>query len=505
MNSHPLFKQRYLILSFCLLIIALVQLNFGIWRGDFYEHLSVVRELSTHPFSPTNPRFLSVSPHAFFSPYLLVISFFVRITGLSPITLLLTAGFFNILLFLFSFKLFIDSLYDDQNVSFYSLLLMLLCWGHHPWSWSSFFNFQAFFWTLPYPSFFAMGLTFLSFVIYLNILRAQISKSYYILILLFTTIIIITHPVTSLFLFTGFIAFLLGSYKSSKPTDYLLLFLILGISIILTCSWPYFSFIKLVHSNSYEFDLDSHGLYSHTLLSIFPCLIGLPLIGRKIKSNNFDQLSLIFLALCFLYFYGFITGHYAYGRVISYIVIILQIVIAEWLAVMEAKFRSGKFSELVKNKFVIPVIIFISFTLGINLILASYGYIRGLEGNNLYKQLEFLTNYVGQYDLILSDINTSWVIPAIDGKVIASLHAEAFVSNSLTRKVDVNEFFGKNLSSKERIAIIEKYKPKFILLDKDQIISFEYLLLFCKTIGDVIYSDNRFILLKMHYPLKFKK
>ncbi len=178
MNGHLFFKQRYFILSFCLLIIALVQLKFGFWVGDFYEHLSVVRELATHPFSPHNPRFLSISPHPFFSPYLLVVSFLVRITGLSPFTLLSTAGLFNLLLFLFSFRLFISLLYEDENVSFYSLLLILLCWGLHPWFWSSFFNFQVFFLTLPYPSFFAMGLTLLSFVIYLKILRVQISKSY---------------------------------------------------------------------------------------------------------------------------------------------------------------------------------------------------------------------------------------------------------------------------------------------------------------------------------------
>jgi hypothetical protein len=43
--------------------------------------------------------------------------------------------------------------------------------------------------------------------------------------------------------------------------------------------------------------------------------------------------------------------------------------------------------------------------------------------------------------VVLSDINTSWIVPSIRGKVVGALHPQAFVPDQKQRFDDVNTFF----------------------------------------------------------------
>ena len=55
----------YAVVSAALVILLGLHTRNAQWNGDFWEHRAVVRELSTHPFSPQHPQLLVDAPHAF--------------------------------------------------------------------------------------------------------------------------------------------------------------------------------------------------------------------------------------------------------------------------------------------------------------------------------------------------------------------------------------------------------------------------------------------------------
>jgi hypothetical protein len=140
-----LLNYRFFILCLILFVLMVFQAINGQWGGDFGEHVAVVRELAAHPFSPKHPILLLDAPHEFYSPYTLGIALISRITRMDVVATLSLAGLANLILFLFSLRLFISSLFPENReaTSFYALLFILCLWGKGPWRWSGFFNLEC--------------------------------------------------------------------------------------------------------------------------------------------------------------------------------------------------------------------------------------------------------------------------------------------------------------------------------------------------------------------------
>ena len=83
-----------------------------------------------------------------------------------------------------------------------------------------------------------------------------------------------------------------------------------------------------------------------------------------------------------------------------------------------------------------------------------------------FKNLLFISKYVHGNDLVLSDLETSWLIPTFGGKIIATLHPQAFIPDLLTRQRDLETFFDAGTNKDERLDILRQYHPKFLLLDQ---------------------------------------
>src|SRR5215204_4360415 len=75
----------FLLPAVLLLLFELMKISVGYWAGDFWTHAAVVKELSLHPINPENPIVDSPVPHAFFSPYALLVAFIARVLRLGPV------------------------------------------------------------------------------------------------------------------------------------------------------------------------------------------------------------------------------------------------------------------------------------------------------------------------------------------------------------------------------------------------------------------------------------
>lgn len=83
MVKQFILRFRYLILSILIIVIVSIHVFYGKWGGDFYDHSAVIRELTDNTFRPGHPFFLSDAPHAFFSPYALLVASTARMFNIN--------------------------------------------------------------------------------------------------------------------------------------------------------------------------------------------------------------------------------------------------------------------------------------------------------------------------------------------------------------------------------------------------------------------------------------
>ena len=108
--------------------------------------------------------------------------------------------------------------------------------------------------------------------------------------------------------------------------------------------------------------------------------------------------------------------------------------------------------------------------------------------------LGFLSRIVGPADVVLTDLDTGWYVPAFAGKVVASRHPVAFVPDHDARLDAVRVFFRAETDVAERRQILARYGARFILVDKereDRAPSLESL----APLGTPVVDDARWLLL----------
>ncbi len=487
-------SNQFLFLSFILFIFMVFHTANGLWYGDFWMHSNVVRELATHPLFPRHPELLLSAPHAFYSPYSLTIAWMARVFNINSITALSWAGIFNFLLFVISLRMLIVLLLGEGKRPFYTLFFTLFLWGPGAWNYSGFFHFGVIGYVLPYPSTFAMGMVFLSLSMAILYLENR-SKWGLFLLLIFSVIILLTHPLSAIVLYAGILALAIGHKNRGSPhlfIDSMFISAVIPLSFLIALAWPYYPLLKLVLSSGAVLDIDNSKMYHGLWWAIFPALIGFPPLMLRVKSNWKDPLALMFMGLVIVYIYGGISNHFTYGRVISSIVLILHMALADWLC-SNARFKSLP----VGSKCLFVLILFLSL-LGIyhNCNAQSMGYMPGRK--NDYNQYLFLKKYTKQYDVILSDQETSFIVPTFGGKVVALNCPLPFIEGYKTRQNDLDRFFDKETTLNVREGIIKKYGVNYILINKDKLKNTALFQNSDAFLGRQIYADKSFILFKVN-------
>ncbi len=489
-------KYRYLLLSLMLFALMALSVSKQFWVGDFWEHSAVINELAYNPIDPKHSLLSSDAPHALFSPYALFWGLFSRLTHIGPIKTLSIAGIINLFLLLIGLYLFISALWPKERdgIAYYGLLLILLLWGSGVWNFSGFFHLRVLGYVLPYPSTFNAALAF----IILAINHRRIEKKQpglWAPILLLSLIVILSHQFTFIFLASGIIA--MGICKKGEIR--LELFQIAGffaLLLLLASFWPYYPFLKLIFGGASVYDSTQKAMYQYLILRLWPALIGIPFLVIDFRANWRQPLLVMFAILALIYIGGFLLAAYSYGRVISFLVMIIQLTLAKHLVQFEKK----------------PLLKFVPantwplvFSLGVTFILLAAAYLPFISpalersiapGVKTYEPYYFLNSYVDHYDVVLTDPRStkSILVPSFSGKLVASYNDLPFVPDLQDRIRDAIHFFGADATQSERQDILHKYGVQYVLLENSQSADRKALLAAMKTLGEVVYRNNRFIL-----------
>lgn len=485
------FLKNYSFFIVAALVIVIESINIlkGNWQSDFWEHSSAIKVLSENLFNPSHPYLKLNISHPFFSPYNITVAAFAKVAHLNSIQALSFMAFFNLVFLLFSFYRFCLSLFNDKAnmIAALSLIFILFFWGQAPFGWSGFYHFMVFHYVLPYPSTFAMALTFLI----LSILIKNFQLTYFDRttpwIILLSTIVFITHPNTGIVLFILIIG--LNFSYSDKALKFTLLrsSSLIGTTILLSFLWPYFNMYSVLFGYNNEFSISWERLYHGEPRIAWPLFTVIPGIFLMNK-NRISSFLLISIAMMSgLFVAGYLFNIYGFSRLISAIMMFTQILIAYFIV----NFLSHKSAKGNAYAFFIGVCFLVCIFLNRKLISESLN----LPSGHFYKNYEFLREKIKKDDLVLSDLNSSLGIPSFNGKVIAIRKPIYWVNDIKERREALNAFFANETTDTIRKVILQKYKPDYVLLDLDRVNPTPSFINWLEQQGQIVYKTDKIELL----------
>ncbi len=476
--ARSLSRHRYLLLCLLVLFKVAIHATNGIWYGDFWEHSAAVKAFVTDPFHPSHPFFALSAPHAFLTPYHLMVASFVRLTGLDVINSLALFGVVNYCLLVTGLFWYVRGFAGDHAArsSFFALLCILFLWGPNPWGYSGFLHFGLIADVLPYASTFAAAISLIVLAIGFGGLRIAGPRQA-IAITVLSAIVLLSHPLTYVFLATGLFCQCLQGHDSTailRQTGRLVL--ILAASCALATCWPYFSIVALLTGAGDVYHSSNRLVYVDIIQRTWPIFLLSPLMFGALRNAKERTILLHILLLVMIYGMGYATGKYSYGRDVTFIAILAQILIGDRIARLETSICSSRpmVDKIMCILIGVALLAWASTWLMPTVtrsltVLNSLRLGRQVSNQQMYADLTFLPRFVQTNDVVLSDIETSWLVPTFAGKVIAGLHAQAFIDDQETRIADLKRFFDPQSDDNDRRSIIQTYKPAFLLLDKQEI------------------------------------
>ena len=436
-----------------------------VWRGyfssDFWEHAAVVRELSVRPFAPTHPLLAIDAPHAYFSPYLLVLGLTTRGIGASPVWVLAAAGLVNVVLLVLALRRFLVRLLPGGEAAApYALLFILFLWGRDAWPWSGFLHVGFLGYAASYPSTFAAAAMFLAWSLLLDWLGGRRPLSL-VGIGLLVALCLITHPPTALVLLAGLAAIFLARVQGNLVANGAVLAGAVGAGTAAALAWPYFPVLQLFVAQPPEFHAWSAVFYQGVPAQIWPALVALPVLLWRLRRDRRDALVLLAILLAAVYALGAATGKYGLGRVIAYIVVCTQIALGAAVADWESRLPARRAWLAPAAALVVSLALFAYDRPPLPRILRYQ--------RPLWRELAGILGPVRPGDVVLADSYTSYPVPVLTGgRVVAWRHPVYWVPDHAQRREAQDRFFGA-ATDDERRAVIARYHVRWVLVNRQAV------------------------------------
>jgi hypothetical protein len=504
LRKKILVEKKYLFLClFLLLFFALYPILLGYYGGDFFYHAAAISEFKINLFHPTHPFYGTADGSPHLSPYHFILGAIARILNCDVILLFKWIGLFNFILLASGIYIFCITYFKNHSIPFYALLFIIFLWGYNPWGYSNFFHILSLGLLLPYHSTVTIGLSFFCFAFVIRMMNKF--RWYYLMVIpILVAFISLSQPVNATFVSLGVFSFIIFSDNYKLPIKILLLVIIAFLSFLYIISWPFYHFFDLfLQLENVQREMNTGHFYNiwSILRGTFPLLVMLIISFVFIKKHLKIYPSLFFFVflLIIIYSIGSPFNINYIGRLISPIIILFQIILAAYLVHLK-NFDLSRYKVL--KWCILPIFIF-------QFGQASYKLVNFSRVITLpHDFLSSTLSEINHNDVLMSDMETNYFIPAFNGKVVAQIFGEAFVKDNLERKENVELFYRLKTSNEIRMKILKKYKVKYILINENNMLStfFHPIPIIEKpvcdslfTIGTMMSTKDRFILLKVKY------
>jgi hypothetical protein len=462
--------------------------------ADAWEHHRTVLTLERHLgqsesgtfLHPGNPTFASDIPSVRYSPYTIFWAVVCRVTHITPYTALSIAAVINTALMLVGLWLLLDS-FGEAAAATSVLIVMVSLWEGPP-GWANSYALADLPWLQVNPSAIAFAFVLISWALFRRISTGRSGAIAWIGIVLLTTIAMLDHGMTAAFGIMGM--FVMGAMGPGESRVKMLAGAFgVAVAVAVLCTpWPWFSFWGAVRWKG-----DQHYWFSVPFLRmelkewIVPAVI-CSLLAAPFWRNALVRVSFVGGVLAMVVAASsVVTKSPTFARFplpgLIYFHMMVGIMAHQW-----GIFDLRTWRDRVRGAFALPEQAYgPMLQIGLTVALACFllpqvkmvvskpwlfrPYIaralhRPDRQERLPRELPGLLKGVGENDVVLSDLMTSWLVPSTNGKIVSALHYELFVPDQRERWAEVTKFFSKD-PSVDRTGIIGKYNVRWIVLNQN--------------------------------------
>ncbi|MFF8640394.1 hypothetical protein [Streptomyces sp. NPDC015345] len=441
-------------------------MSLAFWRVpmccDFGQHAAVVERLKDDLLHPAHPMAdLPGDGSAYYSPYAVAQGLFARATDLAGWQVVKVSGPLNLLVLLTGIGRFVRLLTPRPWAPVLALFAMVLLWGTRMAWWSGYLGLMSMTGNLGYPSTFAIGLAFWAWAWAGALARGPRGRglgAYVGLGALCGTVLLI-HPISSVAAVIGVVAFAASGRKvwmwaATAAT-----------AALIASLWPYYSVFSLVGDGSV--DWIHRQLYTEMPQRFWLALLGLPALWLRFRRDRTDPLVLMFALECAVVAYGWVSGHYTYGRILGLTLVPLQFALAIELAAPRPwGWRRGALAGAAA----------LGACVGFFQIQAGAVVPRALDPIGFdqpprWPDYGWAVGHMRRGDVVLTDgYRPTRSVPAYGANLVAPAWPDASLDEDVRgrRLAAVRAYLAPDSTREERAAIVRRYEVRWLLLSPGQ-------------------------------------
>lgn len=457
-------------------------MSLAYWRVplccDAGQHAAVVERLRDDLLRPRHPTAdLPGAGSPYYSPFAVAQAVAARLTGLGGWEVLRLTGPLNLLVLLTGLGRFVRVLTPRPWAPVLALAAMTLLWGVERAWWSGYANLMALTGNLAYPSACAIGLAFWAWA--LTGARARHAEgvryvgpgglrplSGYAALGALYGLILLVHPITAVAAALGAVALIAGWQRRWGPAVAGRWALTGAVALTVAGCWPYFDVFALAGDTGV--DAMHRRLYADLAGHFGLALLGLPALWLRARRTSWrDPLVLMFVLDCLVVAYGWVSGHYTYGRILGLTLVPLQCALAVelaaprpwpvWRRLLGGAAAAGACAGFltVHAGAVVPPA------------LDPVGFARPPD----WPAYDWAARYIGRGEVVITD--GYYAVHAIAGHG-PNLAAPAWPDASLDererlrRVADVRAYLDPGATRAERSVIVRRYHARWLLLTPRQ-------------------------------------
>jgi hypothetical protein len=377
------------------------------------------------------------------------------------------------------------------------LFVMIILYGGAP-GWANSYALSDLPWHEVNPSAFSFARVLISWAIFRTIGAGEERSQWLILVTALMTVAMLDHGMTGAFGIFGL--YLLAMVPAGQRLRRLAAAAGITASVSVLCLlWPWYSFwnaLRWTGDRDYWFDLYFlHQEFTRWIVPAVVCAaLALPLIERPLVrfslaggllSVGLGLFSFVNHSPTFARFPmpGLIFFHIMVGLLVWEIGLLRPSTWTERLRSIFAPLPRGAYATIQVLLALVLVACLIPQLRDIarQPYLARPYLVRIFHGKDrqlrLRESLTKLLSPVQENDVVLSDLQTSWLVPGINGKIVAALHYELFIPDQRQRRQDLEGFFDDDSPSQRR-KILQRYNVRWIVLNRRMLDEKEFLQLF---------------------------
>ncbi|TQL22197.1 hypothetical protein [Streptomyces sp. SLBN-134] len=452
-------------------------MSLAYWRVplccDAGQHAAVVERLKDDLLHPRHPMAdLPGAGSPYYSPFALAQGGFARLTGLGGWEVLRLTGPVNLLVLLSGIGRFVRVLTPRPWAPVLALGAMTLLWGLERAWWSGYLNLMSMTGNLAYPSALAIGLAFWAWALTGALARNAGAVRYvgpsglrpvpgYAALGALYGLILLVHPITAVAAALGAVALIAGWQRRWGPAALGRWALTGAVALLTAACWPYFDVFALAGDDSV--DAMHRRLYLDLGGQFGLALLGLPALWLRARRTSWrDPLVLMFVLDCLMVAYGWVSGHYTYGRILGLTLVAPQFALAVelaaprpwpvWRRLLGGAAAAGACAGFltVQAGAVVPA---------------------GFEQPPSWPDYAWAARHIGPGEVVIAD--GYYAVHAIAGygpNLAAPAWPDAALDEKerLRRAADVRAYLDPGSSRAERAAVVRRYHARWVLLTPRQ-------------------------------------